>query len=120
VEHPREWPWSSPKTHLKRRDDRLVTVAPLLAMVGDWRVFLRSAMLEEEVRELREHERTGRSPGQFGVLGSFGEIRWSYVEAAETRPQAKDSQPASKKGRTFDIMSPEYNRYYVPGTPKTS
>ena len=58
-----EWPWSSARAHLSGRDDRLVKVAPLLAMVGDWRGFLNSAIREEELRDLREHGRTGRPLG---------------------------------------------------------
>ena len=58
-----DWPWSSARAHLSARDDRLVKVAPLLAMVGDWKAFLNSAMPEEELRDLREHGRTGRPLG---------------------------------------------------------
>ena len=39
-----DWPWSSAKAHLSARDDRLVQVAPMLAMQNDWRAFLDSAM----------------------------------------------------------------------------
>ena len=53
------WPWSSARPHLSGRDDALVQVAPLLAMVADWRGFLDSAMPGEQLRELREHARTG-------------------------------------------------------------
>ena len=59
AEHPDQWPWSSAKAHLRGRDDRLVRVAPLLAMIADWRGFLNSAIPEEELRDLREHGRTG-------------------------------------------------------------
>jgi putative transposase len=44
VADPAEWPWSSAKAHLSGRDDRLVSVAPMLAMVGDWRSLLNSAV----------------------------------------------------------------------------
>ena len=54
-----DWPWISAKAHLSGRDDRLVRVAPLLAMLTDWRDFLNSAIPEEELRDLREHARTG-------------------------------------------------------------
>ena len=54
-----EWPWSSARSHLLGRDDRLARVAPLLAMIADWRSFLNSAIPEEELRDLREHGRTG-------------------------------------------------------------
>ena len=54
-----DWRWSSAGPHLSRRDDRLVQTAPLLAMIADWRGFLNSAIREEELRDLREHGRTG-------------------------------------------------------------
>jgi putative transposase len=54
-----EWPWSSARSHLSGRDDRLVRAAPLLAMVADWRGFLNSAIREEDLRDIREHVRTG-------------------------------------------------------------
>ena len=58
-----QWPWSSARAHLSGHDDRLTKVAPLLAMVNDWRGFLNSAIREEELRDLREHGRTGRPLG---------------------------------------------------------
>jgi putative transposase len=54
-----DWRWSSARSHLLGRDDRLVRVAPLLAMIADWRGFLNSAIPEEQLRDLREHGRTG-------------------------------------------------------------
>lgn len=68
VDHARQWPWSSAKAHLKGRDDRLVKVAPLLAIVADRKAFLRSAMREEELRDLREHGRTGRPLGSPNIM----------------------------------------------------
>ena len=53
------WRWSSAKAHLSGRDDPLVRVAPMLAMVPDWRGLLDSALGEEELRDMREHVRTG-------------------------------------------------------------
>ncbi len=44
-----DWPWSSAPAHLSGRDDRLVRVAPLLAMVADRQGFLDSALPEEEL-----------------------------------------------------------------------
>jgi putative transposase len=63
-----QWPWSSAKAHLSGRDDRLTKVSPLLAMVGDWRGFLNSALREEELLDLRAHGRTGRPLGNSAFL----------------------------------------------------
>ena len=54
-----DWPWSSARAHLSGRDDRLVRVAALLAIVADWRGLLNSALGEEQLRDLRDHGRTG-------------------------------------------------------------
>ena len=58
-----QWRWSSARAHLSGRDDCLVKVAPLVAMVGDWQGLLDSALREEQLRELRGHSRTGRPLG---------------------------------------------------------
>jgi putative transposase len=57
------WPWSSARAHLACADDELVKVAPLLEMAGDWRVFLAGAGEEEQINDIRKHERTGRPLG---------------------------------------------------------
>jgi hypothetical protein len=59
VPDPADWPWSSARSHLSGRDDRLVRVAPMLAMIADWRGLLNNAIREEDLRDLREHVRTG-------------------------------------------------------------
>ena len=43
-------------------------VAPLLAMLPDWAAFLRSALADDELRELRGHSRTGRPLGGTSFL----------------------------------------------------
>lgn len=63
VRDPADWPWSSARAHLSGRDNELVRVAPLLALAADWRALLDSAIPEEELRDLREHGRTGHPLG---------------------------------------------------------
>ena len=53
---PEEWPWSSARAHLVGKDDRLVSVAPLLELAGDWRLFLNGGVAEEEMEVIRKHE----------------------------------------------------------------
>jgi putative transposase len=60
---PSDYRWSSARAHLKGKDDALVRVSPLLEMAGNWRRLLRSAVSEEQLKEFREHERTGRVLG---------------------------------------------------------
>ncbi len=63
VDAPGDYRWSSARAHLRGKDDGLVRVAPLLKMVGSWRRLLNSAVAEEEIKALRQHERTGRVLG---------------------------------------------------------
>ena len=98
VERPRQWPWSSAKAHLKGRDDRLVKVAPLLAMVGDWRAFLRSAMPEEELRDLREHGRTGRPLGSSTFLDRLERLVGRVLKPQKPGPKPKPRKPRTRKG----------------------
>lgn len=62
IETPEAYRWSSTRAHLAGEDDQLTTVAPLLEMVGDWRLFL-TRLPDEEVEKLHRHERTGRPLG---------------------------------------------------------
>ena len=75
VERPEDYPWSSARAHIEGKDDDLAKVAPLLAIVGDWRGFL-STPPEVEAERFRQHERTGRPLGQEAfVEGLESELR---------------------------------------------
>ena len=64
VVEPEEWPWSSASAHISSYDDTLVKAAPLLEITGGtWKDFLPAAIREEEIREMRRHEQTGRPLG---------------------------------------------------------
>jgi putative transposase len=60
----RDWRWSSARAHLAGRDDGLVTVAPLLNLVSDWRAFLAEDLPEDALESIRKSERTGRPLGE--------------------------------------------------------
>ncbi len=62
VERPEDYAWSSARAHLAAKNDCLVNVTPLLAMVGDWRAFLTLSPVEE-LERMRRHERSGRPLG---------------------------------------------------------
>jgi len=66
---PWEYPWSSAAAHVAGEDDALIPAPPLLALVGNWMDFLATGAPEDEVKELRRHERSGRPLGRelFGV-----------------------------------------------------
>ncbi|MFZ2959807.1 MAG: transposase, partial [Candidatus Ozemobacteraceae bacterium] len=63
VKDPAEYPWSSANAHCTGKDDALVSVRPLLEMVGDWKEFLLGKVSTEERDQLQRHEQTGRPLG---------------------------------------------------------
>jgi len=85
---PWEYPWSSAAAHVAGEDDGLVTVAPLLAMVGPWMDFLAPEPAEAEVTLFRRHERSGRPLGREPFVGA--------MEARFARP-LRPGRPGRKK-----------------------
>lgn len=67
---PYSWRWRCAKAHAEGKDDILVSVSPLLEMVGDWISFLSEAD-EEDVDKIRRHERTGRALGKESFLDAL-------------------------------------------------
>jgi len=63
------WSWSSAKSHIGRKNDKLVNVEPLLSMVKeDWSDFLWEKIPSEEQQEMHKHERTGRPLGSIAFI----------------------------------------------------
>lgn len=82
-----DWPWSSAGAHLSGRDDCLIKVAPLLAMIGDWKAFLQSAVPEEELRDIRRHSRTGRPLGDEPFVGRLEELAGRVLKPQKRGPK---------------------------------
>jgi putative transposase len=97
VPRARAWPWSSAKAHLSGRDDRLVSVAPLLAMANDWKAFLKSPIREEDLRDLRGHGRTGRPLGSPAFLDRLEGLVGRVLKPQKPGPKPK---PKPRKRRT--------------------
>jgi putative transposase len=57
------YPWSSAGAHVRRKDDVLVTVKPMLERVPDWRKYLANELDSTDMEILRRHLRTGRPLG---------------------------------------------------------
>jgi putative transposase len=89
VRRAKDWPWSSARAHLKGRDDDLVSVAPMLERIPDWRAYLRSGLGEGERELVRQHERTGRPLGSEDFIAG--------LESQLGRP-LKKRKPGPKKG----------------------
>ena len=80
-----EWPWSSARAHLSGRDDRLVQVAPLQAMIPDWAAFLDTAVAEEELRDYASTGPHRPAAGERFFPRPPGGHGWPHPEAAEGR-----------------------------------
>ena len=63
VQSPWQYRWSSAAAHVRKQDDELVQVAPLLSRATDWKEFLRRDADEQKTSLLRRHQRTGRPLG---------------------------------------------------------
>jgi putative transposase len=105
VPSPAAWPWSSARAHLSGRNDCLVKVAPLLAMIADWSAFLKSAVPEEELRDVRRHGRAGRPLGDETFLGRLEE-RVGHA----LRPQKRGPEPEQQANY---VVCPWNNRSAV-------
>jgi len=82
-----DWPWSSARAHLAGRDDKVVTVAPVLERVGDFARFLADSLDEDAAyAALRRAETIGRP---------IGDPDW--IDALETRT-GRSLKPG-KRGR---------------------
>jgi putative transposase len=88
---PEDYRWSSAAAHLRGQDDKLVKVAPLLDIVGDWRPCLQLQPPPEEARSLRLHERTGRPLGGEGFVSKLERIL-----SRSLRPHKAGRKPKSK------------------------
>lgn len=70
---PEDYPWSSARAHLAGVDDALVSVQPMLNMVGNWREFISGADDVEEDR-LRRNEKIGRPLGSSSFVEHLEEV----------------------------------------------
>ena len=65
---PENWAWSSARAHLAGRDDGIVTVAPLLERMPDWRTFLSVGLEDAAMDVIRRHGRNGQALGSAKFL----------------------------------------------------
>jgi len=91
VADPYLWQWSSASAHAAGKDDLLVTVAPLLEMFGEWRLFLEEAD-EDDAKKLRGHERTGRALGRDTFLDSLENSLQRMVKPRKAGRKKKDDK----------------------------
>jgi putative transposase len=89
VKQPADWAWSSAGAHLKKRNDALVKVKPLLELAPDPReLFTLSLHEAAELFDLETKSTTGRPLGDAGFMASV-EKKLGY----SVRPQKRGPKP---------------------------
>ena len=86
---PWRWRWSSAAAHVAGRDDDVVSVAPLLQRVKDWREYLTEVLEAQETELWRRHERTGRPLGEAAFLDRVERTLGRIVRPAKRGPKPK-------------------------------
>ena len=95
AKRPRDWPWSSARSHLFGRDNHVVHAKPLLDRVDDWRAFLATPLTEGEREAIRAHESTGRPLGSPAFVSRL-EKRLGRTLARQ-KPGPKPRKPRAKR-----------------------
>lgn len=84
VRDARDWPWSSVRAHLTKRDDGLVRTAPLLSRIdGDVERFFACDVQEEGLRKLRRASATGKPLGGGAWLKALEQKIGANLEVRE-------------------------------------
>jgi len=98
-----DWPWSSARAHLARRDDGLVEAAPLSALVGDWAAFLAEGIDAPALAAIRAGERTGRPLGDARFVAALERDLGRTL--ARQKPGRKPKVAASVSGVSGRVSS---------------
>lgn len=92
VTKPEEWLWSSASAHMSGNDDKLVKAAPLLQIIGGtWEDFLHVTVRDEEIREMRMHEQTGRPLGSVSFVEDVEQVLGRLLKPKKAGRKPKDT-----------------------------
>jgi hypothetical protein len=84
--------WSSASARRLGDDDKLVKVAPLVQLVGDWDEFLGVPVTEDEIETLRRHEGAG---GPLGRPESVARFENALSRVLRPLERKRKPEPAS-------------------------
>lgn len=108
VAHAADYPWSSAHAHLKKRDDSLVRVRPMLEQVPDWNAFLACGPEPEVESALRRHQSTGRPLGSDDfVLEMEQRIGRSLRPGKPGRPRLEEAVRIASVNEKMRMVSPD-------------
>ena len=97
VSRPGDWPWSSAGAHLDAREDGVLTLAPLRALIPDWAGYLAEALEESQLDRLRAHVRHSRPLG-----GESFVARLEALTGKELRARKPGRKPGVKMAAQRD------------------
>jgi len=92
VKRARDWRWSSVGAHLARKDDGLVSVAPVLERFPDFASLLKSGEDEEMIKKIHKAETIGRPIGSSDWLESLEKRLGRTVRAGKRGPKAQQKK----------------------------
>jgi putative transposase len=105
-----EYRWSSARAHLIGRDDRLVSVSPLLSRMPKWAAFLGAGAQPDLADQLRSHSISGRPLGNDDFVGNVEQLLGRALKARRV------GRPAGELGPSFGRDEPK--RVRVPNFQK--
>ncbi|MDW7740682.1 MAG: transposase, partial [Bacillota bacterium] len=88
-----DYEWSSAKAHMTGKDDRLVTVKPLLERFGDWESYLSQRLITRELDLIEKHERSEKPIGSREFVSSIEEMTGLKLTPGKRGPKG----PRKKK-----------------------
>ena len=86
---PPEYRWSSAAAHLEGAADLLAGASPLQDMISNWSVFLRLST-DDELENLKQHERTGRPLGSGGFVEEMEKKTGRILRPQRPGPKKND------------------------------
>ncbi len=106
VRRAEDWPWSSVRAHLARRDDGVVKVAPLLDRVNEFAAFLDEPFDQDAAfAALRCVETTGRPVGTAAWIRRL-ELHFARPLAPRRRGPKPQQRLSASSADLFSKLSP--------------
>ena len=84
-----QWRWSSVHAHFRGESDAIVTTAPMLEMVSDWRQYLSLDRTPKLTDALRSHSRTGRPAGEDDFIATLESLSGRRLRRRRPGPKPK-------------------------------
>lgn len=84
---PEKWQWSSTRAHLLAQDDEVVSVKPMLERVSDWKSYLSSNLVEEELKVIKSHSSSGRPAGNEVFVQNLEEMTGRVLRKKKPGPK---------------------------------